>query len=397
MMMVFLATMACLLALVPAIMVWRNLKAYVPPPPVSTRESDDLPAISLLIPARNEEQTIRASAVAALASVGVRLEVLVLDDHSEDETAAIVRTLTAQDPRLRLLAAPPLPAGWCGKPHACAVLAHQAQYPILAFMDADVRLAPHGLARMASFLRASGADLVSGIPRQEARTWCEQLLIPLIHFLLLGFLPFRRMHHSRHPAYGAGCGQWLMTYRRAYEMAGGHAAIRASLHDGLTLPRAYRAAGLMTDLCDATDLATCRMYQRARDVWHGLAKNATEGLAAGRTIVPATVVLLGGQVLPFILLGMGVFGVLSPLAMGLTALAVGSSLYPRLAIRGRFRQSWSSVLLHPVGMLVLLAIQWVAWWQALCGRPSDWKGRQYAKACTTSENGAYAADPMRKN
>jgi len=377
-----LAATACLLALVPAVMVRRNLKAYAPPTPEPISESETPPAISVLIPARNEERTIRASVAAALGSAGVRLEVLVLDDHSEDATAAIVLTLAEQDPRLRLLSAPPLPPGWCGKQHACAVLAQQAQYPILAFMDADVRLAPHGLARMARFLRASGAALVSGIPRQETVTWLEQLLIPLIHFLLLGFLPVRRMRHSRHPAYGSGCGQWFMTHRVAYETAGGHAAIRASLHDGLTLPRAYRVAGLMTDLCDTTDLATCRMYRRARDVWHGLAKNAAEGLASRRMIVPSTAVLLGGQVLPFILLGMGLAGALSPLAMGLTALAVAGSLYARLAARSRFQQSWNSVLLHPVGIVVLVAIQWVAWWRAWRGCPPAWKGRQYAGVYT---------------
>lgn len=381
--MVFLAATVCLLALIPAIMVRRNLYAYAPPPSAPQHWHQNLPAISLLIPARNEAPTIRASLEAALASDGVKLEVLVLDDHSEDETARIVSALTAQDPRLRLLSAPPLPAGWCGKQHACAVLAQQAQYPILAFIDADVRLAPHGLARLASFMRSSGADLVSGIPRQETDTVLERLLIPFIHFLLLGFLPFSRMRHSRHPAYGSGCGQLFMTHRGAYETAGGHAAIKASLHDGLTLPRAYRTAGLTTDLCDATDLATCRMYRQAREVWHGLAKNATEGLASRRMIVPATIVLLGGQVLPYILLGLGIAGKLSPLALGLTVLAVGSSLYARFATRGRFQQPWISLLLHPVGTLVLLAIQWSAWWQTLRGYPPTWKGRQYANAQPT--------------
>jgi hypothetical protein len=381
--MMILATIVCLLALMPAVMIRRNLSAYAPPAWAPKHRHENLPAISLLIPARDEEQNIRASLEAALASDGVRLEVLVLDDHSEDATAATIGSLAAQDPRLRLLSAPPLPAGWCGKQHACAILAQQAQYPILAFIDADVRLAPHGLARLASFLRTSGADLVSGIPRQETSSALERLLIPLIHFLLLGFLPFQRMRHSRHPAYGSGCGQLFMTHHAAYQTAGGHAAIRASLHDGLTLPRAYRAAGLMTDLCDATDLATCRMYRQARDVWHGLAKNATEGLAAHSMIVPATAVLVGGQVLPYVLFAMGVAGGLTPPALGLTAVAVGSSLYARFAIRRRFQQPWISLLLHPVGMLVLLAIQWYAWWQTLRGYPPAWKGRQYAKAPTT--------------
>ena len=96
------------------------------------------------------------------------------------------------------------------------------------------------------------------------------------------------MRRSRHPAYGAGCGQLFLARREAYETAGGHAAIRATLHDGVKLPRAFRAAGLRTDLFDATDVASCRMYRNAGEVWRGLAKNATEGLAAPGKIVPAT-------------------------------------------------------------------------------------------------------------
>src|SRR5205807_74198 len=126
------------------------------------------------------------------------------------------------------------------------------------------------------FLEKSGAALVSGIPRQETGTFFERLLIPLIHFILLGFLPMKRMRSTRKPAYAAGCGQLFLARRMAYDAMGGHAIIRSSLHDGLTLPRAFRRAGFQTDLCDATDLATCRMYCGAGEVWHGLAKNATE-------------------------------------------------------------------------------------------------------------------------
>ena len=90
------------------------------------------------------------------------------------------------------------------------------------------------------------------------------------------------MRSSLQPGLGVGCGQWFMTSRDAYEKVGGHAAVKASLHDGIKLPRAYRAAGMMTDVCDATDLAVCRMYRSAGQVWNGLAKNAREGMAIDR-------------------------------------------------------------------------------------------------------------------
>jgi hypothetical protein len=375
-----LAVIACVLAVLPALMFYRNFAAYAPPPSAPSVADTDVPAVSVLIPARNEAASIGAAVMAALHSEQVNLEVLILDDHSTDATAAIVRHLVVQDARVRLVTAPPLPPGWCGKQHACAVLATHATYPLLVFVDADVRLQPQGLARLATFLQTSGADLVSGLPRQETGTWLEHLLIPLMHFLLLGFLPFWRMRHSRHPAYGTGCGQLFMARREAYAKAGGHSAIRTSLHDGLTLPRAFRSAGLLTDLCDATDIATCRMYRSAREVWHGLAKNATEGLAAPRLIVPATFLLLGGQVLPVVWCAVGMVGGLSAWAFGLALLGVSAVYYPRLQALRRFAQMPLGAVFHPLGIVVLLAIQWYAYGRTWRGRPVTWKERTYPAA-----------------
>jgi hypothetical protein len=368
--MVCLALAALVLAAVPAALFWLNLRLYRSPPlPMPDRLT---PVISILIPARNEENAIRAAVESALASTGVEVEIVVLDDGSEDATAKIVSDIAARERRVRLLSAPPLPAGWCGKQHACAVLARSAVHPLLVFLDADVRLHPDGLARLIAFLDASGADLVSGIPRQETGTFLERLVIPLIHFILLGFLPLRRMRASRHPAYASGCGQLFLTRRDAYERMGGHGAIRTSLHDGITLPRAYRAAGLATDLCDATDLAVCRMYRNASALWLGLAKNAVEGLARPGLIVPSTLLLFGGQVLPILLVpllpwaGWATVPILS---------AVFLSYLPRLLGLRRFRQSLVGCIFHPLGVAVLLLIQWYGLLRWLLGRPVGWKGR----------------------
>jgi hypothetical protein len=329
----------------------------------------------VLIPARDEERTIGPAVQAVLASRGVELEVLVLDDHSEDATADVVSAIAGRDSRVRLLRGQPLPAGWCGKQFACSLLARAASHSFLVFLDADVRLAPDGLARMVAFLEQSNADLASGIPLEVTGTLVEKLVIPLNHFVLLCFLPLARMRRSRHTAYAAGCGQFFLARRNAYEAARGHTAIRSSLHDGITLPRAFRAAGFRTDLCDLTEIATCRMYRTAGDVWLGLAKNATEGLASAGMILPATALLMGGQVLPFALLAAWAW-LPSPVAF-LAVIAVASSYFPRFAAESRFRQSWLGACLHPAGILILLAIQWHALISAARHRPARWKGREY--------------------
>lgn len=369
-----LAWLAFALAAIPFLLFFRNLRAYAPPPAASP---DAIPSISVLIPARNEEASIGAALDAVLASRGVDLEVVVLDDDSDDGTAAIVTDRASRDPRVRLERAPPLPAGWCGKQHACAVLARHARRDLLVFVDADVRLVPDALARIAGFLHATGAGLVSGFPRQETVTFLERLLLPFMHVLLLGFLPMDFMRRSLSPAFGAGCGQLFAARRDAYEAAGGHGAIRESLHDGVRLPRAFRTAGFSTDLFDATDLATCRMYRSASEVWRGLGKNATEGLASPGAIVPWTLLLGGGHVLPWgILVATGGSGAAATVA----GCAIAFAYFVRLAAARRFRHPWDGALLHPLGVVLLLAIQWQALIRKLAGRSPSWKGRSYPAA-----------------
>ena len=250
-----------------------------------------------------------------------------------------------------------------------AALARLARNELLVFVDADVRLAPDALSRMAGVMHPDGGlGLASGFPRQLVGSWSERLLLPLIHFVLLGYLPIVLQRRSPSPGYGAGCGQLMIARADAYRRAGGHAAIRASLHDGLMLPRAFRRAGAMTGLFDATTLATCRMYHDAGEVWEGLTKNATEGMAQPLALPAWTLVLGLGQVLPLPLLAV---------APGPAGVALAAGIGLRLLLAWRFRQPLGSALLHPFGVAALLVVQWGALARALRGRPSTWRGRAY--------------------
>ena len=360
--MIALGWIAVVFAAVPAMLFLRNVRLFGAPV-----GRDDSAAVSILIPARDEEANIAAAIDSALANGDA--EVLVLDDHSTDRTYDIAVEIAADEPRLRVSRGEPLPHGWLGKNFACAQLAAAASNRLLLFVDADVRLAPSAAAELAHALRTSGAELISGVPRQEVRTFSEQLLIPLIHFVLLGFLPLNRMRRSTHPAYGTGCGQLMMVDRDAYETAGGHRAIRHSVHDGLTLPKAFRVAGFRTDLVDVTALASCRMYRHDADVWRGLSKNTHEGLGAPARIVPFSILLLAGQVLPFALLATGMWQAYAGVAL---------ALLPRAIAMRKFHQPLLGALLHPLAVVALVAIQWAGLFRFISGKPTAWKGR----ACT---------------
>jgi hypothetical protein len=372
----YLIAIAFCCAVGPALLCLWNMLLYREPGATSSCSAMgncELPdCISVLIPARNEESAIAAALESVLASRGIGFEVIVLDDASTDRTAEIVRGIAARDPRVRLESSPVLPRGWNGKQHACYALASLAKSDLLCFLDADVRLAPDALARMVLFLTRSRSDLVSGFPRQETESTLEWLLLPLIHFVLLSYLPLAAMRLLPAPGFGVGCGQFILARREAYRKTGGHAEIRATMHDGLLLPQLFRRHGFRTDIADLTYLATCRMYHNAAEVWRGLAKNATEGMAAPSRILPFTVLLVCGEILPLLL---ALFWQGRGRAFIFAALA--ASFVPRLVSVWKYRQPLMSALLHPVGVFVLLSIQWYALLLKLAGQQVTWKERAY--------------------
>lgn len=368
------------LAALPALMTAWNLCLLLP-----LRGKPDRPfSVSVLIPARNEESSIAAAVESALASVGVEVEVVVLDDQSDDATSSVVQAIASRDRRVRLLHGQPLPIdeGWCGKQWACWQLSRAARHDVLAWMDADVRLQPDGLARLARQLQRSRAGLLSAFPHQATASWMEQLVVPQIMLVLVGYLPIALMRRFDWPGLGAGCGQLMLARRADYEAIGGHAApgVRGSMHDGVTLPRAFRRAGVATDLVDGADLATCRMYRDARGVWQGFAKNATEGMATPIGLPVWTGLLLGGHVLPWVMIVVWAAGGFDAATWHRVVLwgAWCMSAATSLAVTYRFGQTWRSALLRPIGVVVLVAIQWYAALRKAVGRPAGWRGRAYA-------------------
>ena len=357
------------MALLPTIMTIVNLFALRDPPrtPASA-------AVSVLIPARNEEAGIAACVESVLTSSNTDLDVIVLDDHSTDATAAIVREIAKRDSRLSLHEAPPLPPGWSGKQHACHVLSGLATHPVLVFVDADVRLTSDATSRLAAAL--AQADLVSCVPRQIMGGVAELLLIPMINAILLGYLPIPLMRSDGRPSLGAGCGQLIAMRADAYERAGGHAAIRQSLHDGLLLPRLFRRAGLRTDLVAGSRLAACRMDVGWPATRAGALENATAGMATPATLPVWTVLLLGGHVMPWFALAASLTDGNGPM-VGLSATACAAPLMVRLLQSLRFREPLRSVPLHPAGVLLLVVLQWYALMRQAAGRPSTWRGRTY--------------------
>ena len=369
---------ALAITLVSLLMTVRNLARYRQPIPAGRSGS-----VAVCIPARNEAANLRACVESAIASAEgidggepVELEVLVYDDGSTDGTGAILAALTQEDPRVRAVETVPLPEGWNGKQHGCDRMGRAASSEWLLFTDADVRFEPRTLGSVVATAEAKGVDLLSTFPRQEMRSIGERLFIPMIGFILFSYLPMGRMQRTLDPAASAGCGQYLFARRSAWLACGGHAAFRDSMHDGIRLPRLLRRHGHRTDLFDGTAIVSCRMYDGFAACWRGFAKNAFEGLGSMALLVFVTVLHLVGHVLPWAyLLGAAIVPEWrSAWGVSLAAAAIAAALLQRLLLASRFEQPAASVVLHPVSVLLSIAVQWWSWWLHVTGRRS-WRGR----------------------
>jgi glycosyltransferase involved in cell wall biosynthesis len=336
-------------------------------------------AVTVCIPARNEAANIEACVRSALACDGVEVEVCVYDDHSTDGTGDIVRRIAAEDPRVRIVPTVPLPDGWNGKMWGCDRMGRAARGEWVLFTDADVRLAPECLSATVAAAESLRCDLLSTVPRQLTGSWAEDAIVPLIHYVLLGYLPMGRMRATLDPAASAGCGQFMFARRDAWLAIDGYSRFCGTMHDGIRMPREFRRAGLRTDLFDGTSLAQVRMYRGFAQTWRGFAKNAYEGLGSPVLLLLVTALHVFGQVAAWaILVGSAVAAAaglsVSPLPAWIAAAAIAVQLAHRIILRKAFGHSWRAVLLHPIGLAMLTAIQWHSLWLSVRGR-REWRGR----------------------
>lgn len=339
----------------------------------------ETPRVSVLVPARDEEHNIEACVRSVLAQCYPDFEVLVLDDSSTDHTGEILAALHAEDPRLRVLGGTPLPAGWLGKHWACHQLAKAASGDLLLFVDADTRHHPEALANAVAALQSEDADLVTALPRQVVGTWAERLVIPILPWSVLSFIPLAIAHRVRLPLLAVAVGQFMLFRRTAYDAVGGHAAVRTSPVDDIALARRVKAAHLRWRLVDGVGRVEARMYRGRSEVVAGISR--TLYAVFGNLPAHLFVWLWLGIVFlePPVLLAAAALGAPLPgTAVALAAGCVAAALVLWLITAVRFRFPLYLALLYPVVVALGVAIALRSAVLTAMGR-TTWKGRPVAR------------------
>lgn len=357
-----------------------RLRDFDPP------DAGEAPFVSVIVPARNEAANIGACVRGLLGSSYPRYEILVVDDRSEDGTTQIASALAEHGLKnVVVVEGEPLPEGWFGKPWACWQGYRRARGEVLLFTDADTRHEPALLGHAVGALQATGAGLVTVLPRQILGSFWERIVMPqFLIMLMLRYHSANRVNRSREPLDVIANGQFILVDREAYEAVGGHEAVRAEVAEDLCLAQRFVAGGQRVFLAHAEDLMWTRMYESLGQIVEGWSKNAAIGSRQTvptwlRPVVPyliAAYLLLMWVLPPVMLLASlltGTDGVVRGWAAGATAI----SLAYWLLAGARLRTMRAHALLYPLGAAIAAAIFIRS---ALQGPRVVWKGRRYGES-----------------
>lgn len=346
-------------------------------PPVAALR--DAPSLSVIVPARNEEATIERCVRSLLAQT-IDVEVIVVDDRSEDATPRILAALAAEAPRLRVIRGAELPDGWVGKPWALAQGVRAARGAWLLFTDADTWHAPEACASTLAFARTHGADALTLGTYQELGSWGERALLPtILGMILIASGSMRALNDPRDTKHALANGQYILISRAAYDAIGGHEALRGELVEDVAFARCMKRDGRFRLLiAGGESLVRVRMYRSLGDVWHGFTKNMYAGAGGDLRALAAGAALLSAlSVVPAALAVDGLARrryaraaeALLVLGCGIAVQAFGlrQTALPR-------RLAWWA----PVGYAGTAAIVLNSTLRVLSGRGVSWRGRRYS-------------------
>ena len=353
------------------------------PPPEPARE--DWPLVSIVIPARNEEQHLGTCLGSLRALDYPSLEIVVVNDRSTDKTGPMAEAVSREDPRVKVVQGTDTPEGWTGKNFAIHQGTREARGEYLLVVDADTVLAADTLRQAVSYAEREQVDLLTLYPRVVCSSFWERALLPW-----LGVLSNFRMDRVNDPnspdamAYG-----YFLFFRRAsYESVGGHQGIRDRVGEDWIIARRLKSMGLRLRMLMGTEFVTKRFGPSLQEIWQGFTKNFIL-IMEGRKVVAALAIPLVTYYLLFTVLPWAVL-VLAPvllvtmgwdplwvLAFLVAALQLAALAGVRALLKSFIRLDVASPHLQPLGGVVITGMGLAAILRTLTGRGITWKGRRY--------------------
>jgi chlorobactene glucosyltransferase len=336
------------------------------------------PLVSILIPSRNEKKNIGRCLRSLIKQDYRNIEILALDDNSDDNTADIIKWWSKKDNRIKYLEGKTLPEGWKGKSYACQQLAGRAKGKYLIFTDADTLHFPDSVSSSLSALISNDLDALSVFPKQVMVTVHEKMAVIFINLAVMALMPLVLVKKSLNPVFSIANGQFILFKRDTYDSIGGHRNIRKDIIDDVAISRQVKKCGFKFMIFDGRSNIYCRMYGGFREVARGFSKFifAAMGYSIIRLFIVISVVSAIFFVPVIMLPGAYLFG--WPLAVNINLLVQISIIFViRVVMAFRFKERIIDIILHPISMFYIMALSVNSVYQAKYGRGIYWKDRIY--------------------
>jgi len=308
--------------------------------PVPPMKAGQAPSVTILIPAKDEGERIRACIDSALAQDYPNFNVVAINDRSTDNTGAVMDEIAATDRRLKAFhntVAPP--PGWTGKNNALHQGQKHADGEWLLFVDSDVVLEPDVLSSCMEMLIRKDFDMVSLLPRLESHSLWEGLLVPLCASAASGMylVPLTNNHLMKNTAFGNG--QFLMLRRTAYDAIGGHETVRDRYCEDVEIARLLKTTGWKPRVSWGSEWCSVRMYDSLENIFKGWGRIFYAGRADSPwRILGAVAAVLFCCFTAYVALGFGAY----------------RATHPSSALWGYARWAWLAAALLHLSLLTFL-------------------------------------------
>jgi chlorobactene glucosyltransferase len=334
----------------------------------------DGPFVSVLIPARNEEENIERCLLHLLNQNYRNFEILVLNDNSTDNTLKIISDMAAKNSRIKALNGASLPQEWFGKPFALHQLYQEAKGEILLFTDADTVHRPTSISWAVTNLVRGKVDMVSGYVGQELPSIGEIITVPLMFFLTGFVIPLFLNRFTRKSWFSSAIGQYIAIRRDVFTAIGGCETFKRKTTEEVYMARYVKKQGYKTRFLDITEHVSCRMYIGYQAAVAGIGKNIFDFLGKSSLLLfLIAIAVLFFLFFPFPLLFISIIRG----SVWLNQVILVNILYTLtwLFMFLNHRVNWWNSLLWPIMFLNLLYMAFWSWFRTISGRGFVWKGR----------------------
>ncbi|RPJ03567.1 MAG: glycosyltransferase, partial [Spirochaetaceae bacterium] len=333
------------------------------------------PRVSIIIPARNEENNIRACLDSLIAQEYPDYEILVIDDNSSDATYKIIKQYESSHSIIRAFRGKPLPPDWVGKQYACQQLIPEASGEYLVFTDADTVHTPLSLSWAVTNMVNHDADFMSAYLHHVIGSLGEAFVVPAIYIMTTLLMPLWKIPEKNNSFFTFAIGQFMICRREALLAVGGYNSFKNSVVEDMSMAHAMKERGYKTIFIDGKNYVSCRMYRSFRGAFRGFAKSMYGALHQNLLLLLGLFIIVGAVIeMPVLILCHKLYSGSDDILLSILPVSTFCGLWFIVLLDRKI--SVIVALSYPILFLVVMLIALTSTLKTGFLQGVEWKGRK---------------------